>query len=148
MNLLKKLLKPSNFPLNRHEPIGVLGTALFSRKICHETRENIQNLLKASPVVLFMKGTPEKPLCGFSGTAIHILNLSSINPAKLLTFNVLEDDRIRQGIKEYSNWPTIPQLYIDNEFIGGCDILVEIYRSGELKKLLDKAGVLLELGKE
>ncbi|EMR09129.1 Grx4 family monothiol glutaredoxin [Pneumocystis murina B123] len=147
MNLLRKLFKQTNYPLNRHITIRPSNISFFSREICQETRINIQNLLKASPVVLFMKGTPEKPLCGFSNAAIQILNLFSINPAKFLTFNVLEDDRIRQGIKEYSNWPTIPQLYIDNEFIGGSDILLEIYKNGELKKLLNKAGVLLELGK-
>ncbi|KTW26739.1 Grx4 family monothiol glutaredoxin [Pneumocystis carinii B80] len=119
-----------------------MGGTFFSREICHKTRANIQNLIKASPVVLFMKGTPEKPLCGFSSAAIHILNLFSINPTKFITYNVLEDDKMRQGIKEYSNWPTIPQLYIDNEFIGGCDILLEIYKNGELERLLNKAGVL------
>ncbi|CCJ30929.1 unnamed protein product [Pneumocystis jirovecii] len=105
----------------------------------------IQNLLKISPVVLFMKGTPNEPLCGFSRAAIHILNLYAIDPAKFSTFNVLDDDRIRQGIKEYSNWPTIPQLYVNNEFIGGCDILLQMYRNGELEELLHKAGVLLGL---
>ncbi|KAG4305330.1 hypothetical protein PORY_001500 [Pneumocystis oryctolagi] len=117
------------------------------RGICHETQTIIQNLIKTSPVVLFMKGTPEQPLCGFSRAVIHLLGMHSIDPAKFSTFNVLDDDRVRQGIKEYSNWPTIPQLYINNEFIGGCDILLQMYKNGELEKLLHKAGVLLELNK-
>lgn len=138
-------IKKGVYQMNWKSYIHFTRFPLFFRSICHETQANIQNLLKISPIVLFMKGTPENPLCGFSRVAIYILNLYAIDPSKFLTFNVLEDDRIRQGIKEYSNWPTIPQLYINNEFIGGSDILFQMYKNGELKELLHKAGVLLKL---
>ncbi|KAG4303461.1 hypothetical protein PCANB_000303 [Pneumocystis canis] len=138
--LMKSKYRIEEVPFNR-----ITFFPVFFRKIYHKTQINIQNLLKISPIVLFMKGTPENPMCGFSRTVINILNFHSIDPTKLSTFNVLDNDQIRQGIKEYSNWPTIPQLYINNEFIGGCDILLQMSKNGELKKLLNKAGVLLEL---
>jgi monothiol glutaredoxin len=99
-------------------------------------------------VVLFMKGTPETPQCGFSRASIQILGLQGVDPAKFGAFNVLEDEALRQGIKEYSEWPTIPQLYVDGEFVGGCDILVGMHQSGELAKLLSEKGVLVEGGAE
>lgn len=91
-----------------------------------------------------MKGTPEMPQCGFSRASIQILGLQGVDPAKFSAFNVLEDPDLRQGIKEYSDWPTIPQLYIKEEFIGGTDILVSMHQSGELGKLLEEKGVLAE----
>ena len=93
----------------------------------------IDNEVKSNDVVLFMKGTPQFPMCGFSGQVVQILNYLGV-PYKGV--NVLEDETIRQGIKEYSNWPTIPQLYVKGEFIGGSDIMTEMYESGELKTLL------------
>jgi len=93
-----------------------------------------------------MKGTPEAPQCGFSRASVQILGMQGVDPAKFAAFNVLEDDELRQGIKEYSDWPTIPQLYLAGEFIGGCDILVSMHQSGELAKLLAKNGVLFEEG--
>lgn len=98
----------------------------------------IKDTVTANPVVLFMKGTAQFPQCGFSGRAIQILRQSGVT--KLVTVNVLEDEEVRQGIKTYSQWPTIPQLYIKGEFIGGSDIMTEMDQSGELKKLLDEAG--------
>jgi len=98
----------------------------------------IKDTVTKHPVVLFMKGTAQFPQCGFSGRAIQILRQCGVN--KLVTVNVLEDEEVRQGIKEYSQWPTIPQLYINGEFIGGSDIMVEMEQSGELKKLLQAAG--------
>jgi monothiol glutaredoxin len=83
--------------------------------------------------VLFMKGTAQFPMCGFSGRAIQVLKASGAE--NIATVNVLEDDGIRQGIKEFSNWPTIPQLYVNGEFIGGSDIMMEMYESGELQQL-------------
>lgn len=98
----------------------------------------IQETVTNNPVVLFMKGTAQFPQCGFSGRAIQILRDSGVT--KLVTVNVLEDDEVRQAIKTYSQWPTIPQLYVNGEFIGGSDIMGEMDQSGELKQLLEQAG--------
>jgi monothiol glutaredoxin len=104
---------------------------------------NVQDVIKdqvtKNQVVLYMKGTPDFPQCGFSANAIGVLRACGVN--KPFTVNVLEEPEIRQGIKEYANWPTIPQLYINGEFVGGCDIMIEMYQSGELQKLLGKATV-------
>ncbi len=101
----------------------------------NDTQQRIDQIVKSSDVVLFMKGTAQFPMCGFSGRAIQILKACGV--AKPSTVNVLEDDAIRQGIKDYSQWPTIPQLYIKGEFIGGSDIMNEMFESGELKALID-----------
>ena len=92
-------------------------------------RETIEKVISENPVVLFMKGTPEFPQCGFSGQVIQILDYLG---APVVGVNVLEDPDLRQGIKEYANWPTVPQLYIKGEFVGGCDITREMFQSGEL----------------
>jgi len=94
----------------------------------------IKETVTTHPVVLFMKGTAQFPQCGFSGRAIDLLK--SVGVDNLVTVNVLEDDEVRQGIKDFSNWPTIPQLYVKGEFIGGADILNEMHQSGELETLL------------
>ncbi|NRA90553.1 MAG: Grx4 family monothiol glutaredoxin [Simkaniaceae bacterium] len=97
------------------------------------TQEQIKEDIKNNPVILFMKGSKLMPLCGFSGRVVEILNqLGAIFEIR----NVLEDDELRQGIKKYSNWPTLPQLYINGEFIGGCDIVMQLHEEGELQKLL------------
>ena len=96
--------------------------------------ERIKSQLSSSPVVLYMKGTPDFPQCGFSANAIGILRACGVEQP--FTVNVLEDPEIRQAIKDYANWPTIPQLYIKGEFVGGSDIMREMYQSGELQKLL------------
>ena len=95
-----------------------------------EIKEKIKNLINENDVCLFMKGTPEAPECGFSMAVSNILKHLNVN---FRGINVLEDETLRQGIKEYSDWPTIPQLYIKNEFIGGCDIIKEMFENGELK---------------
>ncbi len=95
----------------------------------------IQKTVTDHPVVLFMKGTAQFPQCGFSGRAVQLLKACGVK--NVVTINVLEDEEIRQGIKDFSNWPTIPQLYVKGEFIGGADIMNEMYDSGELKKVLD-----------
>ena len=100
-----------------------------------DIQEHIRQTVTDNPVVLFMKGTPQFPQCGFSATAVHILKTCGIT--KPHTVNVLADADVRQGIKEYANWPTIPQLYIKGEFIGGCDIMREMHQSGEMAKLLE-----------
>lgn len=102
----------------------------------------IRETVTTHPVVLFMKGTAQFPQCGFSSRAIQILKASGVT--KLVTVNVLEDDEVRQGIKEYANWPTIPQLYVSGEFVGGSDIIAEMHTSGELTDVLKQAGALDE----
>ena len=99
-----------------------------------DVHQRIDDLVKNNRVVLFMKGTAQFPMCGFSGRAIQILKACGVSD--LTTVNVLEDQEIRQGIKGYSDWPTIPQLYVNGEFVGGSDIMREMYQSGELQKLL------------
>ncbi len=101
-----------------------------------DTQQRIDTLVKSNPVVLFMKGNASFPQCGFSGRAIQILKACGVDPKAVTTVNVLEDQEIRQAIKEYSNWPTIPQLYVKGEFIGGSDIMMEMYESGELTQIL------------
>ena len=105
-----------------------------------DTQQRIDQLVKGNDIVLFMKGTASFPQCGFSGRAVQILKASGVDTKNITTVNVLEDPEIRQGIKDYSQWPTIPQLYIKGEFIGGSDIMMEMYESGELKKLLGTEG--------
>ena len=100
-----------------------------------ETRTRIEQILATHPVVLFMKGSPKAPQCGFSAKAVGILD--GLVPG-YAHFDVLMDPEIREGIKEFGNWPTIPQLYVAGEFVGGADIMREMYQSGELKKVLDK----------
>ena len=99
-----------------------------------DVQQRIDDLVKNNHIVLFMKGTAQFPQCGFSGRAIQILKACGVKD--LTTVNVLEDGEVRQGIKEYANWPTIPQLYVNGEFVGGSDILMEMYEAGELQPLL------------
>jgi monothiol glutaredoxin len=101
----------------------------------------IDQEVKSNDVVLFMKGTPQFPMCGFSGQVVQILDYVGV-PFKGV--NVLENDELRQGIKTYSNWPTIPQLYVKGEFVGGCDIVREMFQSGELQSHLSEKGVALK----
>src|SRR4051794_9324154 len=102
-----------------------------------DTQQRIDELVKSNEVVLFMKGNASFPMCGFSGRAIQILKAVGVDTRTLKTVNVLDDAEVRQGIKEYSNWPTIPQLYVKGEFVGGSDILMEMYESGELQQMLN-----------
>ncbi|MDH4151024.1 MAG: Grx4 family monothiol glutaredoxin [Betaproteobacteria bacterium] len=97
-------------------------------------QETIKNQVTGHKVVLYMKGSPDFPQCGFSANAVKILRACGVN--EMFTVNVLEDPEIRQGIKQYANWPTIPQLYVNGEFVGGSDIVSEMYQSGELQKIL------------
>ncbi|HET9646312.1 MAG TPA: Grx4 family monothiol glutaredoxin [Burkholderiaceae bacterium] len=99
--------------------------------------ERIDDLVKSNRVVLFMKGTAQFPMCGFSGRAVQILKACGADDVK--TVNVLENEEIRQGIKEYAQWPTIPQLYVNGEFVGGSDIMMEMYEAGELQQVLGAA---------
>ncbi|AKU67441.1 MULTISPECIES: Grx4 family monothiol glutaredoxin [Ottowia] len=101
-----------------------------------DTQQRIDAIVKGHPIVLFMKGDANFPMCGFSGRAIQVLKAAGMDLHKLVTVNVLADEEIRQGIKDYSQWPTIPQLYVKGEFIGGSDIMMEMFESGELQNLL------------
>lgn len=103
-----------------------------------DVAERIEAELKATPVVLYMKGTPVFPQCGFSARVVQILSHVGV-PFKGV--NVLEDMEIREGIKAYTNWPTIPQLYVQGEFVGGCDIIMEMFQSGELQAMLKEKGL-------
>ena len=103
-----------------------------------ETKEKINSLINENDVCLFMKGTPDSPQCGFSMAVSNVLKHLKVN---FKGVNVLEDENLRQGIKDFSDWPTIPQLYVKNEFIGGCDIVKEMYESGELAKLFESKGI-------
>ena len=102
-----------------------------------DVQQRIDQLVKGNDILLFMKGNASFPMCGFSGRAIQILKACGVEPKNIATVNVLEDPEIRQGIKDYSQWPTVPQLYVKGEFIGGSDIMMEMYESGELKQLVD-----------
>ena len=104
----------------------------------NSVREKIENLINESEVMLFMKGTPDMPQCGFSMAVSNVLKHLEV---KFTAINVYEDEEIRNGIKEYSNWPTIPQLYVDEEFVGGCDIIKEMFEKAELQKLFEDKGV-------
>ena len=101
-----------------------------------DTQQRIDDLVKQNDILLFMKGSASFPQCGFSGRAIQILKACGVDPKAIKTVNVLEDDGIRAGIKDYSNWPTIPQFFYKGEFIGGSDIMMEMYESGELQGML------------
>jgi monothiol glutaredoxin len=100
-----------------------------------DTQQRIKDQVTGNRVVLYMKGTPQMPQCGFSALACQVLSACGVND--LYTVNVLADAEIRQGIKDYANWPTIPQLYVNGEFVGGSDIMREMYESGELQKLVE-----------
>jgi len=102
-----------------------------------DVQEKIDSLVKNNRVMLFMKGTAQFPQCGFSGRAVQVIKACGVSDLK--TFNVLEDEGVRQGIKDYAQWPTIPQLYVGGEFVGGSDIMMEMYQSGELQQLLNSA---------
>lgn len=115
----------------------------FQRFLSQETKKAIEDAISSAPVVLFMKGTPEFPQCGFSRATINMLGQQGVDPVKFAAYNVLEDPELREGIKEFSEWPTIPQLYVNKEFIGGCDIIMNMAQTGDLTKLLEDADALV-----
>ena len=98
-------------------------------------KQRIEADVKGNKIMLYMKGTPDSPQCGFSARAVDILRAYNV---PFHSFNILEDEAIRQGVKEYADWPTIPQLYVDGEFVGGCDIMTELHENGELGKILGR----------
>jgi len=136
---LLRTTAPSAFSLAR------LPAARF---LSQEARSQIENALKASPLVLFMKGTPQRPECGFSRAVVQILDAHGVSADKMKTYNVLEDSELRSGIKEFSEWPTIPQVYVNGEFVGGCDIVMSMHQSGELETLLETNNLIPPMSSE
>ncbi|KAF8419150.1 thioredoxin-like protein, partial [Boletus edulis BED1] len=120
----------------------------FRRFLSQEARAKIQAAVQQSPVVLFMKGNPQMPQCGFSRAAVQVLDIQGVPPGKLKTYDVLEDPELRSGIKEFSDWPTVPQIYVNGEFVGGCDILLGMHQSGELESLLEKHDIIPKISTE
>jgi monothiol glutaredoxin len=121
-------------PYNLAIPFSELFSGFARPATMSDVQQRINDLVKTNRVVLFMKGTAQFPMCGFSGRAVQILKSCGVNDLK--TFNVLEDEGVRQGIKDYANWPTIPQLYVNGEFVGGSDIMMEMFQAGELQQVL------------
>ncbi|PWN24134.1 monothiol glutaredoxin [Microstroma glucosiphilum] len=110
-----------------------------------DARKKIDAAVQGNPLVVFMKGTPELPMCGFSRAVCQIMEVQGVKPEVMKTYNCLDDPELREGVKEYSSWPTIPQVYVNGEFVGGCDIMLSMHQSGELEQVLEKAGVLSPL---
>lgn len=133
MNILRKSI-PSRQSLSSFSRILV---ARYSDNT--GSKEHIDGLVKNKKLVVFMKGTPAAPKCGFSNAVVQILDFHGVKQYD--SYNVLEDDDLRQGIKEYSNWPTIPQVFINGEFVGGCDLMLEMHKNGELVDELQKVGI-------
>lgn len=121
---------------NDRQPVPIFMSDDFVQETPDDTRERIQALVENHPVLLFMKGSKLFPQCGFSNTAVQILQAYDID---FHTVDVLNDESVRQGVKEFSQWPTIPQLYVAGEFIGGSDIMIELYQTGELGEMIEKA---------
>ncbi|KAG0241659.1 glutaredoxin [Mortierella sp. GBAus27b] len=144
MNFLRtatSTLRPSSHLLTRRAALP--ATTFAVRYLSDSTKKTIEDALANNRLVVFMKGTPSAPQCGFSRAVMQILHVQGVNmETSLKTFNILADEDLRSGIKEYSSWPTIPQVYINGEFIGGCDIMLNMHQSGELEKLLVKEGLV------
>ncbi|GAB4820113.1 hypothetical protein N2152v2_007159 [Parachlorella kessleri] len=125
---------------HRLQPRAAAGPELSSSTagtgLQPELRSAIEQFIKENKVVAFIKGTKQMPMCGFSNTVVQILNATAV---PYVTVNILEDDLLRSGMKEFSSWPTFPQVYIDAEFFGGCDIMIQAYQSGELSETLERA---------
>jgi len=122
--------------LHRPAPLLTSHHLTAYRHISQLAQSQIQSAIKSNPVVLFMKGTPAEPQCGFSRAVVQILDIHGVPAEKMKTYNVLADEELRTAIKEFSDWPTVPQIYVNGEFVGGCDILLGMHQSGELETLL------------
>ncbi|OJA08511.1 hypothetical protein AZE42_09192 [Rhizopogon vesiculosus] len=132
----------SSLSLHRSAISSSLSSKPFRRFLSQESRAKIQAAISEYPVVVFMKGNPEQPMCGFSRGVVKILSAFDIPPEKFKTYDVLGDSELRSGIKEFSEWPTIPQLYVNGEFVGGSDITMSMFQNGELETLLEQHGVI------
>lgn len=138
-------LQRSQFRFARTPVNSFTNAFYFSSDAAAATPESIEKLVKGNKVVVFMKGVPEAPKCGFSNAVVQVMRMHAVNYD---SHNVLESDEIRQGIKDYTNWPTIPQVFINGEFIGGCDILLQMHQNGELIDELKKVGITSALLKK
>ncbi|KAN0084528.1 Thioredoxin-like fold [Tylopilus felleus] len=145
--MLRSFLQTSS-ACTRNALSSHLRTPAFRRCLSQDARAKIQAAVQASPVVLFMKGNPQMPQCGFSRAAVQVLDIQGVPPEKMKTYDVLEDAELRSGIKEFSEWPTIPQIYVNGEFVGGCDILLGMHQSGELESLLEKHDIIPKIPTE
>jgi monothiol glutaredoxin len=130
--------RPAGAERRRSRASQATAKATTSKRSAMGIEQFIDNEVKANDVVLFMKGTPQLPMCGFSGQVVQILDYLGVSYKGL---NVLDSDDLRNGIKSYSNWPTIPQLYVKGEFVGGCDIIREMFQAGELQTLMKEKGL-------
>ncbi|XP_020487205.1 glutaredoxin-related protein 5, mitochondrial [Labrus bergylta] len=110
-----------------------------ARFLCADVKKDLGEMVKKDKVVVFMKGTPAQPMCGFSNAVVQILRMHGVD--EYAAYNVLEDQDLRQGVKDFSNWPTIPQVYFNGEFVGGCDILLQMHQNGDLVDELQKLGI-------
>ncbi|KAI5121873.1 hypothetical protein M0805_001081 [Coniferiporia weirii] len=118
------------------------GRATQVRLLSQESRAKLQAAVKEHPLVVFMKGTPQSPQCGFSRAVVQVLDINGVPPEKLKTYDVIEDWELRTDIKEFSEWPTVPQVYVNGEFVGGCDIILGMHQSGELETLLREHDII------
>ncbi|GAA5914609.1 hypothetical protein JCM6882_001216 [Rhodosporidiobolus microsporus] len=146
-SLLRSAARPiaSSFTATASAPLAspsALRLVQQRRLLSQESKKKIDDVISEKPLVLFMKGTPDLPQCGFSRAVCQILEVQGVPPEKIVAFNCLEDQELREGIKEYSSWPTIPQLYVAGEFVGGCDITLQMHQNGELEKLLAENGLV------
>jgi len=125
--------------------LAVLAASRLAQARCYAldaaVKNRIDDLVQKEKLFVFMKGEPSMPMCGFSKAVIQVLEIHGVEAEKVPFFNVLSDEEIRQGIKEYSEWPTIPQVFINGEFVGGCDLMIEMHQNGELDDMLEEAGV-------
>ncbi|KAF9347867.1 monothiol glutaredoxin grx5 [Mortierella sp. NVP85] len=144
MNFLRtatSALRPSSYLLTRRAALP--ATTFAVRHLSDSTKKTIEDAITNNKLVVFMKGTPQAPQCGFSRAVMQILTVQGVDMQNSLkSFNILADEDLRSGIKEYSSWPTIPQVYINGEFIGGCDIMLNMHQTGELESLLLKEGLI------
>ncbi|CAO3690496.1 unnamed protein product [Rhizopus stolonifer] len=138
MSFLQSAVKTSTFL----RPTVNWRAPLFARWISTQMKTRLDKDIKSNDVVLFMKGTPEAPMCGFSRAAVQIMQVQGVDFTKINAYNVLEDAELRESVKEYSEWPTIPQIYVKGEFVGGCDILLNMHQSGDLEELLVKEDII------
>ncbi|KAL5286645.1 GLRX5 family protein [Megaselia abdita] len=142
MSIFRQILRTQNVKLVNQAFFN--GPSRFCSAAAFDTKK-FDEITKKNKIVIFMKGNPEQPMCGFSNAVVQIMRMHGVNYD---SYNVLENDNLRQGIKDYSNWPTIPQVYINGEFVGGCDILLQMHQSGDLIEELKKVGITSALLKE
>lgn len=137
---LRTIIRPIvyNQPKQLSAPLSNITLRFFASATEPDSKEKLEKLVKNNKVVVFMKGVPESPKCGFSNAVVQILRMHAV---PYDSHDVLSDESIRQGVKDFTNWPTIPQVFINGEFIGGCDILLQMHQNGELVEELEKVGI-------